>query len=305
MKEIGGYLELECRCGEIYHQTAYRLNSGRSALKSVIKSGKIRRVHIPTFTCPVVWESIREEGAECLFYNVNEKFLPDINFPFDDYIIYTNYFGCCARQVRDLASEYPNLIVDNAQAFYMPDVGFASIYSPRKFFGIPDGGLLYCRQPVELPTKVSVSWNRCHHLLKRHDLGASAGYDDFKRNSGNLRDEGVALMSNLTEAMMKSIDYAGCAEKRKENFKFLHSELGKYNQLDLSITSEDIPLIYPFLTQKQGLRGHLIENKIYVAIYWPGVESAYPFFQIIPLPIDHRYGVTEMSYIADIVKRYV
>ena len=35
-----------------------------------------------------------------------------------------------------------NIIFDNSQAFYSKQYGTAGIYSPRKFFGLPDGGIL-------------------------------------------------------------------------------------------------------------------------------------------------------------------
>ena len=302
--EIGGYFGLECRDGRMYHSAAHRLNSGRSALRLIVKSCKIRRIHVPKFTCPVVWEAIKKEGGECCFYDVDSNFLPRADFSVDDYIVYTNYFGCCARHVRFLASKYPNIIIDNAQAFYMPNVGFASIYSPRKFFGIPDGGLFFCRRKVDLPERQSVSWGRCNHLLKRHDLGASMGYNDFKESDAAIRDEGVALMSHLTTAMMKSVDYGECAAIRVKNFSFLHRELREHNKLDISITNEDVPMVYPLLNECVGLREHLIRNKIYVATYWPGGDAR-PLTEIVPLPIDQRYGDAEMAYIVDVVKRYV
>ena len=51
--------------------------------------------------------------------------------------------------IQLLNKKYPNLIVDNAQAFYMPHLGLASFYSPRKFFGVADGGYLFCGKKLD------------------------------------------------------------------------------------------------------------------------------------------------------------
>lgn len=71
-------------------------------------------------------------------------------------------------------------------------------------------------------------------------------------------------------------------------------------------------MVYPYYCQKEGLRQHLIGNKIYVAKYWPNVEEwagkdsveADLAEYLIPLPIDQRYGKEEMDYIIDTIKNF-
>lgn len=42
------------------------------------------------------------------------------------------------------SEKYSNLIVDNVQAFYTPPIkGLDTIYTCRKFFGVPDEAYLY------------------------------------------------------------------------------------------------------------------------------------------------------------------
>ena len=104
---------------------------------------------------------------------------------------------------------------------------------------------------------------------------------------------------------MSSIDYDRCAKIRINNFKSLHRELKDYNKLNISLTDEDVPLVYPFWNEHCGLKEYLIKNKIYVATYWPGLVEHLKLTEIIPLPVDQRYGEMEMKYIADVVKKYV
>ena len=70
-------------------------------------------------------------------------------------------------------------------------------------------------------------------------------------------------------------------------------------------------MAYPFLTSIEGLREKLIENRIFVARFWPNVLDWTAKDQIEnqltclmqPLPIDQRYGDEEMKRIVDIVNQ--
>ena len=109
---------------------------------------------------------------------------------------------------------------------------------------------------------------------------------------------------------MQSIDYDAAARKRRENYQMLHEELGEENNLVLSLEDDAVPMVYPFLASIKGLREKLIENKIFVARYWPNVldwttdkdiENLLAY-QMQPLPIDQRYSVDDMNRIIDISK---
>ncbi|MCH5327067.1 MAG: hypothetical protein J1E29_07690, partial [Duncaniella sp.] len=82
------------------------------------------------------------------------------------------------------------------------------------------------------------------------------------------------------------------------------------NQLNISLSQRDIPMIYPFLTERDALRKHLIDSKIFVAKYWPNVlewvdKNSIEYYlanNILPLPIDQRYDDEDMNRILDILK---
>ena len=112
-------------------------------------------------------------------------------------------------------------------------------------------------------------------------------------------------MSKLTARIMASIDYPGMAERRRVNFKQLDRAFGHLNGIKWNLSDDAVPMVYPFLTDDPSLRQHLIDNKIYVAQYWPNVlqwcspaDTAYILTQsLLPLPIDQRYGEQEMNRI--------
>ena len=306
MKVIGGYFELETSSRfEEYHKTALKLNSASSCLKLLIKTFHIKKLHVPNYTCSVVWKAIKDEGCECLFYKVGKDFLPQKDFKKDDYIVYNNYFGINGNNTKALETQYHSVIVDNAQAFYAKNNAFASFYSPRKFFGVPDGGYLYCKDEVKAPDAVSESWNKCTALLKRCERPAAEGYEDFKATEKTISEEPVSRMSKLTERLLGNIDYEAVRKKRLENFYYLHEQLGEHNKLSIDLDTNDVPMVYPFLTDKSGLRETMIANKIYVATYWPGVVQDQKLINILPLPIDQRYGIGEMNNIIEMIKKHV
>ena len=148
------------------------------------------------------------------------------------------------------------------------------------------------------------------HLLKRVDLGAEVGYQDFRKNDDALCNQGIKKMSKLTEALLLGFDYNGAKKKRRENYFYLDKVLGDSNLIQLEMDKEMVPMVYPYLTTDASLKKKLIENKIFVATYWPNVfewckdgDLEYSFAQnICFLPIDQRNGIEEMDAIISIIK---
>ncbi len=311
MKEIGGFFELECAHNAPYHANAEYLNSARNALRYIVRAYKIRQMFVPFYTCSVVWEALLKEKVSLRFYALDEGWLPAQTFEKDAFILYNNYFGVCGKNVELLAKRYPNLIVDNAQAFYAPPRGLAAFYSPRKFFGLPDGGLAISPRRIDLEHSArDCSFARCAHLLKRYDKGASAAYALFSRNDEKLRHLPLRPMSYLTQALMSNINYDFVRQRRLENFAFLHNALKKQNKIDLHLDKTDVPMVYPFVCEDTTLRARLIKQKIYVARYWPEIEnqanidpmSLYLQQHLVPLPIDQRYDISDMKRILEVIK---
>lgn len=313
MNAIGGYFELELRKGGHYHQEAIRLNTARNSFEYVLRSRQYTKVYIPYYTCEVMLEPIDKLGIEVEFYHINESLEP-ISTPLlkkNEAFLYTNYFGLKQNCVKHLAEVYGNqLIVDNAQAFFAePIQGIDTFYSVRKFFGVPDGAFLYTTKKTDQEIEQDVSYERMSHLLKRVDLGAEAGYMDFRNNDDALCNQPVRRMSKLTEAIFSGIDFEASKQQRRTNYTFLDNALKDSNRIHLSLDSEAVPMVYPFWTDDASLRQKLIKNKVFVATYWPNVMEwakegmlEYELAEmLIPIPVDQRYGVGEMREIIDIV----
>lgn len=311
MKAIGGYFELECGHTPLYHQEGIYLNICRSGLRYLIRSLGIKHMHVPIYTCHVVKDTICQEGCEVINYHLTENLMPATDFPKDDFIIYNNYFGCVGNNVSELARQYPNIIVDNAQAFYAAPKGRADIYSPRKFFGLPDSGILKGRDIPQLALPQGHSINVSSHLLRRLDFDAQAGYQEFIRNDEALEQYPLERISPLTLALMGNIDYEEAKHKRLANFNFLHEHL--QSSFPFAMKEDDVPMVYPlYLENGDVVRTKLIQNQIFTARYWPNVlNDARPTdlefsltMNILPLPIDQRYGKEDMDRIIKIIRTW-
>lgn len=313
MEAIGGYFSLESRSGEHFHTGAIRLNLARCAFLYVLLARRFKKVYVPYYTCKVVLQQLHNADVDYEYYHINENFEP-ISIPQlkeREAFLYTNYFGLKQDFVKSLACRYgERLIVDNAQAFYAePVAGIDTFYSTRKFFGVADGAYLYTEHTLNQTIEQDVSFGRMSHLLKRVDLGAEAGYQEFKINEEEIDDEPLKQMSKLTECMLLGIDYDSVAERRRVNYQILEEKLGASNLLGLEMDDSSVPMVYPYLPQSGGMRGKLIANKIFVAQYWDSVirENEASEWEhnaaknICFLPIDQRYRQKDMERIISVI----
>ena len=300
VRAIGGYFELDDGTGNSPLPNGVLLNSGRNALRHIVRMLGIGRIHVPHYICPVVIDALEAECCEVERYVLSEDMMPAKTFSADDFILYVNYFGVCGLKVDILASRYPNLIVDCAQAYFARPKGLASFSSPRKFFGVPDGGVAYGVETAEYDEDVSDI--RKGHLFERKENGVtSRGYELFRKSEASLEGAEVFSMSAFTRNSLSRVDMGLAKERRFANFAYLKEHLP--TSFPLAIAEDDVPMAYPYITDDSVLRVRLISDKIFIALYWSGVSNCGDMpKRILPLPIDQRYGEEDMKRIVEAVK---
>lgn len=314
MKEIGGYFELELQKSEEYHNGALRLNTGRNSVEYILRAKGYKKIYIPYYTCEVILEPINKLNISYQFYYIDIEFRPDFDFSTiekDAVFLYTNYFGICDHVVDEIAKQCDHLIIDNSQSFFsspLPKVD--TFYSARKFFGVPDGAYLYTDEVLNQPLETDISYQRFEHLLGRIDLGAEKFYHTYKCNDELLMNQSLKNMSVLTQKLLSSINYQSVAEARRFNFEWLHAKLSETNQLNINNSPGAIPMVYPYLVKSgEQLKKKLIENKVYIATYWPNVlewsdkaSLEHKLTQeLVPLPIDQRYNKEDLEKYLEII----
>jgi hypothetical protein len=315
---IGGYFELELPPpGHHFHQAALRFQSGRCALAHELLERSVRKLYVPYLSCASILEPLDFHHIEYNFYRLSEEM--EIEEPpilaADERLLYIDYFGIKSAYASTLAGSYGgSLILDNTQSFFTPPPNQSpTFYSPRKFLGVPDGGYLNTTAPVPRSHFVDAAPQGDYtHLIGRITDGPQLHFREFQASEARLRYSGRRPMSRLSERLLASIDYEYAMERRKTNFAFLHVALEPYNRLDLAGVSNPGPFCYPLRTSAVGLRGKLIEARIFVATYWPEVLERLPdpgfpehslVNEIIPLPVDQRYSESDMERIVSVVQR--
>ena len=309
IEAIGGYFSLELPRHEEYHTEAVKLNTGRNCLEYILRCRKPNKVYIPFYTCDATLEPFQKLNINYEFYHIDTKLeiFDNISLYADEYLLYTNYFGLKQTYIEQLADRFGHyLIIDNTQAFFAKAIsGIDTFYTCRKFFGVPDGAYLYTNAQPDFEIEQDASYERMTALLKRIDVSPETGYADFVNTESSLSNQPIRRMSKLTERIMQSIDYSRVSERRRLNYNIIHKVLGKSNLLHLDLETDATPMVYPYLSDTGKLREKLIQNRIYVARYWPNIVNwteketiEYNLMQhLLPLPIDQRYGEFSMDSI--------
>ena len=216
--EIGGYLELEKNRLPLLHEGALALNCGRNALRYLLEQRQISALLLPSFLCDTVKDVCRD--IACRFYAVGVDFLPRIPDPREEEWVYVvNFYGQLTPEtLSGLRQRFPRLIVDNAQAYFEPPLpGTDTLYTCRKFFGVPDGAFLYTDAPVR-PLEKCESYPYMRHILGRFERSGREFFADSTENNDRFASESVMAMSRLTDNLLRGIDYAYAERQRRENF---------------------------------------------------------------------------------------
>ena len=311
MKEIGGYIEFEHYHGPMLHEDGIKLDSGRSCLAYLIKAKRIRKIAIPSFMCNSVFNMCLNYDVKLKFYQVGLDFLPeDLSLADDEYLYLVNYYGqLSGKSIKTYREKYHRVIIDNTQAYFDdPIPGVDTFYSCRKFFGVPDGGILYTDAKLELEPEYSESWQNMEHLLGRFERNASEFYTQSTANNKRFANQPVRKMSKLTENLLHGIDYQFVKKVRTDNYRCLMNRLSSLNLLNLNPVTGAFS--YPLmLSEAKNLRKKLIDNKVFVPKLWPDVINSENNSvmdknlaeNILPLPCDQRYSEYEMEFICDVI----
>jgi len=315
MREIGGYLELDDFVQNEYYKDLIALNSARNAFVYLARAKNISKVYLPYYLCDSVSKVCDRENIIYEFYHIDRMFMPifEKTLQKNEYLYIVNYYGQLTNiQIKKFKELYNNIIIDNVQAFFEEPVeGIDTIYSCRKFFGVPDGAYLFTdAKNIDLSTDSSK--DRMKHLLGRYESNcASDYYSDFQANDNMFESLEVMHMSKITKNILGAIDYNKVIEKRNENWKLYHSNLKDINKLDLCVTKA--PYMYPFYCENASeIRKRLIAKKIYIPILWPNI---FEFDNcdiekdlannILPLPCDQRYDKKDIESVISELVNYI
>ena len=303
---------MELNHGSEFHEHGIALNSGRNGLRYLIRGRKIKRIWLPKLLCSAISDTCKEENVEILYYTINKQLRPVSPQSLEgDWFYLINYYGqYSTEEIRLLGRIYPNVIVDNVQAFYTKPIdGLDTIYTCRKFFGVPDGGYLYTDCTLSEILQKDESYDRLTFLAGRLEHSANEFYSAYRENEQRIDELPLRRMSMVTQNLLRGIDYEQIKKERERNFSYLHERLRSINQLELCLP--DGPYMYPLLVKDGAeIRRSLQEKRIYIPTLWPNVLQECPIdsleyhyaTDILPIPVDQRYDVGDMETIVDEIR---
>ena len=261
-----------------------KLNLARNCLKYICKAYGINKILLPYYTCPVVWNSLREESCEVKFYHLDKDFLPTEKFKKNDFILYTNYFGINSKNCKKLAKKYPNIIIDNSQGYFSEPLGLASFNSLRKFFNVQNGAYLFTSKQLEQVFEVD--------KIELQPVSMQENYEKFLKNELFLDSQKqIKAISPKVEKMMNDIDFEAESIKRVRIFKQYEKVLKNFNNIQLDLNSGDIPYCYPFSPNSEIIKRKLWSKNLVLLQLWKNfpksfIESEF-LNDTIALPLDN------------------
>jgi dTDP-4-amino-4,6-dideoxygalactose transaminase len=303
------------------------LATARSGIAYLIDHLIPANIWMPSYLCDVMLLATR--GSKVNFYPVNanlqiasdwwvRKVKPK------DLIVFIDYFGFPTQSEFIDATRLRGawVLEDASQALLSTTTHPSSdfiIYSPRKFIGVPDGGILVINNPAvslpdHLPGPHPEWWPlalRASYLRHEFDMmgGERVWFDIYQKVDA----EGPVnpyRMSDLSEILLRNfIDYSFIVERRRNNYTTLLERLGEYALFPL-LPEGVVPLGFPVcLKNREQVRQFLFKQKIYPPVHWPIKDVVPDSFQeshrlsdqILTLICDQRYDFVEMELTATLL----
>jgi hypothetical protein len=305
------------------------LFNARSGIKLVIDQLKPKNVWLPSYLCPDILTAIDPKISGMVFYPINSQlkvtshafiesiqpgdlflFIDYFSFPFDEEIL------------RRIKSRGCWLFRDCNQALFHDwheDICDFYLYCPRKFLGVPDGGILITKDPIQIkpPNLMSpdpaVLYLFLSALVLRREFDLYGGdrtwFEYFQQGEAQLTPS-YTSMSDISLTLLKmGFDYEAIQIQRRINYQVLNRKLSQFavhSDLPENIT----PLGFPIrIDHRDQVRHALFKKNIYPPIHWTLTgfvpeefsESHQLSQEMMTLPCDQRYSEEDMTYLADTV----
>lgn len=315
------------------------LSGGLSAIRYILSKINLDEQEIillPTFLCPTIIKLVSDMGIRYKLYNVTKYLSIDIDSMrelIDNYnvraVFFINYFGFYHNNkvinfIKGLKSKDIIVVEDAVQIFWIKNkmkfIGDYVFNSYRKFLPI-DGALVIGGDRCEF-TEVSDSYFNLMEKAREYKTNL------IIKNSGNE----IEMIKKFNEAnreyytrneiyginkkykkFLESVPEEYLIKIRKENYKKLYCNLKNKNGISMIYQLEDIeagvPLVLPiFVNNRDIVRKELMKFNIFAPIHWDlnedeilnkDINAMEISSNILSLPIDWRYGIKEMNYIAE------
>jgi len=312
---------------------AVLLANARSGIALLVDRLNPKQVWMPSYLCDSMVAGVDQSKTTLRHYEVTDRlalgatdFLEHVGA--GDLVFFIAYFGFPqdAAAAASARARGAWVVKDACQAMLSDDregeYDFV-LFSPRKFVGVPDGGILAFRPGLDLgevalsppPAEWWLDSFRACTLRGEYDRhGGDRGWFELFRRCEAESPIGAYAMSELTRLILShGVDAARISERRRRNYERLTGRLASV-ALFPRLPAGVVPLGFPISVDGRDLlRNRLFEHEIFPAVHWPLPDSVPPAFaathrlaeRILTLPCDQRYGEEEMDRMAAIVAAVV
>ena len=305
--------------------------NARSAMALLIELLSPPQVWVPSYLCEAILQALDSIKTRLHFYEVNydlamatQAWIENVH-P-GDLVVLIDYFGFLhdssfAIWLKERGAWF---LEDACQALLTEGVGqYADfvLYSPRKFLGVPDGGVLVFNGAKDLrevhlagvPTKWWLKSLSAAVIRREFDIhgGNRSWFELFKQVEAESPIGRYAMSELSRSLLMSGFDYSAIAHARVENYRVLLGELGHIAVFP-ELPGHVVPLGFPIrVMNRDQVRQVLFDHDIYPPVHWKikGVvpdefrDSHKLAGDIMTLPCDQRYDAEDMRRMARLVLR--
>jgi dTDP-4-amino-4,6-dideoxygalactose transaminase len=308
--------------------TSYFLNL-RCALSVFCDVNRPKSVWLPAHLCGDLLDPFVSKHIPIRYYGVDANLAVEADGWVDrieqgDLVVPIHYFGfpMAGFPAARAASRGATIVEDASQALFLPQQFPQSsciVYSPRKFMGVPDGGIMVSRrvtgtETVSLAAPPQRWWRGAFAAVqKRRDFDIAGGPNEwfplFQRSESEFPLGSYRASELSTIVLSYGTDYEAIRLRRRENYSRLLERLSQY-ALFPDLGSDTVPVGFPVRVEEGGrdqVLQYLYAQRIYPPVHWrlDGVvpvsfENAYSVSRsTMTLICDQRYTLQDMDRQAD------
>ena len=308
------------------------LVNGRSVLFYLCKNLSPPTVWLPSYICSSLVEVLKFQGVDYQFYPVdldlrvgNREWIQKIRR--QDLVLFIDYFGFDLHRsaIPEAKLKGAWILQDAAQGllsnYGRPQADFV-LYSPKKFIGVPDGGIIQILSGSSLlhsslnkpPRDFLLSAMNAFFARSVFDQTGTGNWYQLYQESEKLNPIGFYGMSELSSALLRNaFNFPDVALQRRQNYQALLNSLGDISLLG-ELPPDTVPLGFPIVTEKRdAIRERLYANKIYCPLHWPlkGVvpdsfdQSHQLNRRMLTLLCDQRCRPSDMERMVKIIKEFL
>lgn len=321
--------------------------SGRNCievlLKFLMKKNGIREIFMPDFVCDSVTAAANRAGISVTEYHVSEEYeisveeLESIRSK-DACLYFVHYFGKKpSNTVLDFAKNWMRdggIVIEDVTMSLLSHgegIGFGSyvIGSVRKWFPIPDGGLL-ASESEELPdepdprrvSRYSGLYSLVQEMKREYVEGGEKNkelkkiYRDYYQLAIKdlFSDFTIYPMSDLSKNYLLNADFSRIFNKRASNYDYLYDHVKDLKGIKVKVIREEGFLPFGMVIaakERDVILQELIKEDVYCNVHWK-FEKDNPTDAFLSLsstsmtiPCDQRYDLHDVDRIINILKRCV